>query len=83
MDQKALDRLVTRTSLNPTSKRLLRGVRKAVMTGRAGDAKSGKVEWSVSFDNEKGTPIRLTIKFTEREKNGSSTTSNEDSQQES
>ena len=71
MDQKALDRLVTRSTLNPTSKRLLRGVRKAVMSGRAGDARSGKVEWSVAFDNEKGTPIRLTLKFTERETDGS------------
>jgi hypothetical protein len=58
-----LDRLVTRTDLNPMSKRALKGVRRAVMQGRCGEPDEQSGEWSIAIDTERGVPIRMSFSF--------------------
>lgn len=54
-----LDRLVGRTALDPTTKQVLRVVRKAVMSGRATDPVLGQYSWSVEVDVPNGTSRRF------------------------
>jgi hypothetical protein len=63
MTVRELDRLVTRTDLNPLSKRALRNVRRAVMSGRSGDPEVGDYSWSVSMETEDGQPVRMRFSF--------------------
>lgn len=58
-----LDRLVSKTDLNPMSKSALKNVRKAVMSGRCGDAEVGTAAWSISIDNEAGRQVRMSFTF--------------------
>ncbi len=58
-----LDRLVSKTELTPVTKRALRAVRTAVMSGKCGDAETGTGTWSISVDSEGGTPTRLRFSF--------------------
>ena len=58
-----LDRLVAKTDLNPTAKIALRSIRKAVMTGRCGDASVGEASWSISIDTEVGRSMRMNFSF--------------------
>lgn len=63
MEHSDLDRLVTKTELNPTVKRALRGVRKAVVSGRCGDPDIGEGQWSIAIESDGGTPIKMTFSF--------------------
>ena len=58
-----LDRLVTKTDVTPSSKKALRGLRRALMQGRVGDPVVGEAEWSIGFDTFDGAPIRMTFSF--------------------
>lgn len=49
-----LDRLVSKTDLDPNVKKVLRVVRQAVMTGQATDPVIGQYTWSVSVDAPNG-----------------------------
>lgn len=49
-----LDRLVTKTDLDPTVKQALRVVRKAVISGQASDPVLGQYTWSISVDAPNG-----------------------------
>lgn len=52
MDIRELDRLVSKTELTPTSKLMLRKVRRSVMNGRVqGPPTVGKYAWSVVVDD--------------------------------
>lgn len=66
-----LDRLVTKTAITPASKRALKDVRRAVMTGVIGDPVVGQGFWSVAFDTSKGMPVKMTFSLT-RKPNGKS-----------
>lgn len=70
MTIKELDRLVSKTDITPETKQMLRVVRKAVMTGRCGDAQSGRGSWSIALDNPSGTAMRMSFSF-KRDTNGS------------
>lgn len=54
-----LDRLVSKTQLDTTSKQCLRVVRKAVMSGQATDPVIGQYTWSVEVDVPNGTYRRF------------------------
>ena len=58
-----LDRLVSKTEISPASKRALREVRRAVISGYCGDAEIGTGYWSVAFDTQGGTPTRMRFSF--------------------
>lgn len=53
-----LDRLVSRTNLTPVSKKVLREVRVAMMTGRASDPTVGEAEWSIGVVSRGGSSFR-------------------------
>ena len=63
MTIRELDRLVSKTEMTPNSKQALRVVRKAVMTGRCGDARSGSGSWTIAVDNREGTMLRMSFSF--------------------
>jgi hypothetical protein len=63
MTVRELDRLVTRTEMTPISKRALRNVRQAVISGRSGNALIGQYSWSVGVDTEDGQAVRTTFSF--------------------
>lgn len=64
MTTRELDRLVSRTSLTPTSKQVLREVRHAVISGRAADPAIGESSWSVGIVSRGGsTGFRYTFSF--------------------
>lgn len=54
-----LDRLVSKTELDPLTKQALRVVRKAVMSGQATDPVLGQYTWSVEVDSPNGTARRF------------------------
>ena len=58
-----LDRLVSKTEINPTSKNALKIVRSMVMKGMCGDAEIGRAGWSVSVDTIAGKPVRMSFSF--------------------
>ena len=58
-----LDRLVTKTELTPLSKRMLREVRKVVLSGTVVEPEIGRASWSVSVDTEKGQPVTVRFSF--------------------
>ena len=53
-----LDRLVSRTDLNPVSKKALREIRVAVLTGRATDPTVGDAEWTIGIVSRGGSDFR-------------------------
>lgn len=59
MTIRELDRLVSQTDITPVSKKTLRHVREAVMSGRASDPSMGRYDWSVGVVSKAGTPIRF------------------------
>jgi len=63
MTIRELDRLVSKTEMNPVSKRGLRAVRKAVMSGRCGDHEIGTGTWSVSMTNIGGSTVKMSFSF--------------------
>ena len=58
MNIRELDRLVSQTEMTPTSKLLLRHVRKAIYNGKTGEAEVREFSWSVPVDGD-GTPMRF------------------------
>lgn len=58
-----LDRLMSKTDLNPLSKSALRGVRRAIMSGRCGDAEIGSGSWAIEMDSLNGAPLRMRFSF--------------------
>ena len=63
MTIRELDRLITKTDLDPLSKHALRTVRKAVVTGRSGNPAIGEKFWSVTVDSATGTPVRMSFRY--------------------
>lgn len=52
MDIRELDRLVSKTELTPTSKLMLRKVRRSVMAGKVrGKPEVGQYKWSIVVDD--------------------------------
>lgn len=56
-----LDRLVSKTDLNPTSKQVLRKVRRAIMSGQEVHPEIGNYTWRIEVDNVEGQPTRFTF----------------------
>ena len=63
MTVRELDRLVTKTEMTPLSKKGLRHVRRAVMTGKTGDPEIGSASWSIALDSYSGTGMRVSFSF--------------------
>jgi hypothetical protein len=61
MTPQELDRLVSQTELTPLTKHALRGVRKAVISGRASALEVGRYDWSVGVETRNGTGIRFSF----------------------
>lgn len=58
-----LDRLVSRTELNPVSKTALKGVRRAIISGLASDPEEGKAEWRIGITSRGGNAVRFHFSF--------------------
>ena len=58
-----LDRLVSKTEMTPVRKNALKKVRKALMTGQAGDAKIGRGRWQISLDTDGGSQLTMNFSF--------------------
>ena len=58
-----LDRLVSRTELSPPTKRALKEVRRAVITGVATDADQNKAEWRVGITSSGGSVVHFSFSF--------------------
>jgi hypothetical protein len=56
-----LDRLVSKTELTPTSKQVLRRVRKAIMAGQEVHPVIGNYSWRIEVDNVEGQPTRFSF----------------------
>jgi hypothetical protein len=63
MTRQDLDRLISRTELNPVNKKALRGVRKAVVSGRVGEPDIRSATWSISIQTDGGYPATMTFSF--------------------
>lgn len=63
MDIRDLDRLVSKTEMTPASKTGLKTVRRAVMSGRVGDAENHGATWSVSFDSDGGSQVTMNFSY--------------------
>lgn len=61
MDTRDLDRLVTKTELNPFVKMALRKVRKAIAEGDVESFSISKYSWSVRVANPKGLSCTWTF----------------------
>jgi hypothetical protein len=58
-----LDRLVTKTELNPVTKKALRAVRTAVMSGSVGEPEVNQLHWSIQMQTDGDYPARMTFSF--------------------
>ena len=58
-----LDRLVSNTMLTPVSKRALKEVRHAIMTGRATDPIAGSADWEIGISNRGNTGMTFKFSF--------------------
>lgn len=56
-----LDRLVSKTELNQTSKQVLRRVRKAILSGQEVHPEVGNYTWRIEVDNVEGQPTRFSF----------------------
>lgn len=63
MTIRELDRLITQTELTPLNKKVLKNVRKAIMSGRAGNDSVGRASWAIEVQSLNGTPLRISFKF--------------------
>lgn len=63
MTVRDLDRLISRTELDATRKKMLKGIRNAVLSGRSGDAEIGRASWSVAVQSLNGSPLRISFRF--------------------
>ncbi len=59
MTTRELDRLVSRTDFNPSTKRALKEVRQAIMTGYATDPEIGEMEWQIGIATRGGYSARF------------------------
>jgi hypothetical protein len=73
MDIRDLDRLVTKTEINPFVKMALRRVRKAIAEGEVTEFSISKHKWSVKVADTKG--LSCTWTFTMKDDNGNSSSS--------
>jgi hypothetical protein len=69
MDTRDLDRMVTRTEINPFVKMALRRVRRAIAEGEVTGFSISKHKWSVKVSDPKG--LSCTWTFTLKDDNGS------------
>lgn len=60
---KDIDRLVSRTQLTLVSKRALREVRHAVLTGRATDPVAGSADWEIGITSRGGSGYKFRFSF--------------------
>lgn len=58
-----LDRLVSKTEINPASKRALKEVRRAVIRGYATDADQHKAEWKIGISTASGQVVHFSFSF--------------------
>jgi hypothetical protein len=58
-----LDRLVSKTEMTPASKTALKAVRRAVMSGRCGNAEVGTGNWSITLDTDAGYGVKMNFSF--------------------
>jgi hypothetical protein len=65
-----LDRLVNQTELTPLTKHALRGVRKAVMSGRASDPEVHRYDWTIGVETRQGTGVRFSFSLRKADPNG-------------
>ena len=63
MDVRTLDRLVSKTELNPTSKMLLKVVRKSVMKGKVKGPLMSDYHWTVLVQDFGGQSAKMTFKL--------------------
>jgi hypothetical protein len=61
MTKQDLDRLITKTELNPVSKKALRNVREAMLTGKVGNPRVGEASWSISIQTDGDYPAVMTF----------------------
>lgn len=69
MDTRDLDRMVTKTELNPFVKMALRRVRKAIEAGEVTEFSISKRKWSVRVEDPKG--LSCTWTFSMKDNDGS------------
>ena len=58
-----LDRLITRTDLTPVTKKALRAVRTAVLSGSVGEPDVNELHWSIKIQTDGGYPAKMTFGF--------------------
>jgi len=63
MTIRELDRLVTKTELTPLNKRVLRKVRKAVLSGDVTDPEIGSASWSIGVSDNDGGGVTVSFSF--------------------
>ena len=63
MEVNDLDRLVSKTEMNDITKAAIRTVRKAVMSGAAGDPQVGEAVWSIAIDTSAGRQVKMSFNF--------------------
>lgn len=63
MTVQELDRFISKTELNPASKRALKAVRSSIQSGTAGEPGINSIEWSVGIQTEGGYPARMTFSW--------------------
>lgn len=63
MTTRELDKLVSKTDITPGTKRALREVRQAVMTGYASDPVEGDAEWRIAISTRGGSAMRFSFSF--------------------
>ena len=63
MTIRELDRLMSKTELTPLNKRVLRKVRKAVLSGNTTDPEIGSASWRIGVtDGEHGVTVSFSFK---------------------
>jgi len=63
MTVRDLDRLISRTSMNPISKKALKGVRRALLSGSINEPTIGRASWSVEVQTQGNYPARMIFSF--------------------
>lgn len=63
MTVRDLDRLISKTELTPLTKKALRDVRKAIVSGRTGNSEIGQASWAVEVQSLEGSPLRIRFSF--------------------
>jgi hypothetical protein len=61
MTKQDLDRLISKTELDRTSKVALKAVRRAMLSGKVGDPRIGQTTWSITIQADGDFPARMTF----------------------